>query len=99
MGVLCLVYLICSLRTNVVLVGILFPLPPAFSFIAAAFWYTAKGDTEYALKMQITGGAFAFVTTALGWYLFTALMLAAIDSPIQLPGKPDMLHALIIEFC
>lgn len=31
------------------------------------------------------GGATAFVTAMLGWYLFFALCFAAVDFPIQLP--------------
>jgi succinate-acetate transporter protein len=87
MGVLCLIYLICAIRTNVVLFAILFQLPFAFSFLTAAFWYNAEGKTELAGRMQIAGGSFIFVVDMLGWYLFFALMLAAIDSPIQLPGE------------
>ena len=87
MGVLCVIYLICALRTNMVLVGILLPLPFAFSFLTAAFWYNAEGKASLAGRMQLAGASFIFVTDMLGWYLFFALMLAAIDFPIQLPGE------------
>ena len=70
-----------------VLVGILFPLPFAFSFLTAAFWYNAKGKAALAATMQLAGASFIFVTDILGWYLFFALMLAAIDFPVQLPGE------------
>ena len=42
---------------------------------------------EYAMTLQIAGGAQAFVVCVLGWYLFTSLMLASVDAPISLPGK------------
>lgn len=42
MGVLCLVYLVCALRTNIVFVVIFFTLVLAFSCLTAAFWYTAE---------------------------------------------------------
>lgn len=87
MGVLCFIYLVCSIRTNVVLFAILFQLPFAFSFLTAAFWYNAEGRTKLAGTMQIAGASFIFVVDMLGWYLFFALMLVAIDSPIQLPGE------------
>ena len=70
-----------------VLVGILFPLPFAFSFLTAAFWYNAEGKAALAATMQLAGASFIFVTDILGWYLFFALMLAAIDFPVQLPGE------------
>ena len=70
-----------------VLVGILLPLPFAFSFLTAAFWYNAEGKAALAGRMQLAGASFIFVTDVLGWYLFFALMLAAIDFPIQLPGE------------
>lgn len=93
MGLLCTIYLICSLRTNMVLVGILVPLPFAFGFLTAAFWYNAKGDTAYAGTMQLAGASFIFVTDVLGWYLFFALMLAAIDAPFNLPVG-DLSHRI-----
>lgn len=87
MGVLCFIYLICSLRTNMVFVGILFPLPFAFGFLTAAYWYKAEGRLALASKMQTAGASFVFVTDMLGWYLFGSLLLAAVDFPLQLPGK------------
>lgn len=46
-----------------------------------------QGQMEYAMTLQIAGGAQAFVVCVLGWYLFTSLMLASVDAPISLPGK------------
>ncbi|KAL1594374.1 hypothetical protein SLS60_010134 [Paraconiothyrium brasiliense] len=33
------------------------------------------------------GGAFAFVTTLFGWWIFIAIMLASLDFPFEVPGK------------
>ncbi|KAK4496990.1 hypothetical protein PRZ48_011439 [Zasmidium cellare] len=85
MGLLCFVYLICSLRTNLILFMILLPLPAAFSCLAGAFWYNGQGEMAYAMALQKAGGALAFVTCMFGWYLFSALMLASIDAPFALP--------------
>ncbi|USW54707.1 Putative acetate transporter GPR1/FUN34/SatP family [Septoria linicola] len=85
MGLLCLVYLVCSLRTNLVFFLIFLPLPPAFGCLAASFWFTGMGNMAYAETLQIAGGALSFIVCVLGWYLFTALMLAAVDAPIALP--------------
>lgn len=50
MGVLSLVYLICSLRTNIIFVGIFTAATLGFSLAAAAFWTTAQGKTTSTLR-------------------------------------------------
>lgn len=50
MGLLCLVYLICSLRTNLVFFIIFLTLVVAFGLLAGAFWQNANayGSTDAA---------------------------------------------------
>lgn len=98
MGVLCLIYLICSLRTNVAFVVIFLTLVLAFSLLAATYWHTAralalatsnpaKSASLLALanRTQIAAGACVFVTSLAGWWIFFAIMLAALDFPFQIP--------------
>jgi succinate-acetate transporter protein len=94
MGVLCFIYLICSLRTNVVFVVIFFTLVIAFGLLAGAYWQIANGlgDTpvlaqKLALfnRLNKAAGAFTFVTCMAGWWIFFAIMLAVLDFPIQIP--------------
>lgn len=94
MGVLCFIYLICSLRTNIVFVVIFFTLVLAFGLLAGTYWYNAKalGSTppdqstlDYAKRLQIAAGACTFVTSMAGWWIFFAIMLAALDFPFQIP--------------
>ena len=98
MGVLCLIYLICSLRTNVVFVVIFFTLVIAFSLLAGSYWQSANaladlgaGGAPNAAKLalghrlQVAGGACLFVTAMAGWWIFFAIMLAALDFPFQIP--------------
>jgi len=85
MGVLCLIYSICALRTNLVLFLILFLLVPTFSCLTAAYWFTAMGNATAAAPCIKAGGALAFVISLLGWYIFAAILLAAVDFPISLP--------------
>lgn len=87
MGLLCLVYLVLSLRTNVVFFIIFLTLVIAFSCLSGAYWQLSNGNTALAGRLQKTAGAFAFVTCAGGWWIFFAIMLAALDFPFQLPGK------------
>ena len=55
---------------------------------------TGMGNMAYAHTLQEAGGAMAFVVCLLGWYLFTALMLASVDAPFSLPGKFQSRHGL-----
>lgn len=96
MGFLCFVYLICSLRTNLVFVGIFFTLVPAFGCLAGVYWHLAQayaGDAAAAVtaqKLLVAAGALTFVTDVLGWWIFAAILLAAVDFPFSLPGKHSM---------
>lgn len=86
MGCLCVIYAICALRTNLILFLILGLLPSTFACLAAAFWYLAQGNVTKAVPLQTAGGAQAFVVCLLGWYIFAAILLAAVDFPLSLPG-------------
>jgi len=93
MGVLCFVYMILALRTNVVFFMIFFTLVPAFGCLAGAYWHLAEAyggtptSAAIAGKLLIAGGAWCFLTCLFGWYIFMAIMLAALDFPFNLPGK------------
>jgi len=85
MGLLCFIYLIASLRTNIFFVTIFFTLVCAFGCLAGTYWHLAKGDASAASKLQTAGGAFTFVTCMSGWYLFFVQILASVDFPVNLP--------------
>lgn len=98
MGVLCFLYLILSVRTNLVFFLIFLFLVPAFGLLAAAYWTLAKiPETSGATSAEaaaladsahtyiVTAGALTFVVDMLGWYIFMAIMLASMDFPFQLP--------------
>jgi len=83
MGVLCFVYMVVALRTNIVFVGIFLTLVCAFSCLSAYFFEIAQGTVN--LKLQHAAGGLTFVTSLLGWYLFFVQLLAAVDFPLNLP--------------
>ncbi len=83
MGVLCAVYLIVALRTNIVFVLIFATLVPAFACLAQFFFLLGEGVVN--LKYQHAAGGLTFVTSLLGWYLFIVQLLAAVDFPLNLP--------------
>jgi succinate-acetate transporter protein len=87
MALMCFVYLICSIRTNVAFFIIFLTLTIAFSCLTGAYWQVANGNASLAGTLQKTAGAFTFVTSASGWWIFIAQMLAALDFPFQLPGS------------
>lgn len=86
MAILCFVYMICALRTNVCFFMIFFTLFLAFSLLAASFWEANNGNVTRSHNLQVAGGASAFVTTLFGWWIFIAIMLASLDFPFEIPG-------------
>jgi len=85
MGILCLVYLVCSIRTNLIFFLIFFTLVPAFGLLAGSYLQLANGQAALAVKLAEAAGAFTFVTCLCGWYIFFAIMLASVDFPFDLP--------------
>lgn len=88
MAVLCVVYLVCSLRTNIIFFGIFLFLIPSFCCLAAAFWKISEGTPAALLtaaSCQTAAGAMTFVVCLLGWYLFFVQLLASVDFPLNLP--------------
>ncbi|KAI8724146.1 hypothetical protein NCS52_00272300 [Fusarium sp. LHS14.1] len=88
MVILALVYLVCSLRTNVVFVIIFATLVPALCLLTGAFWVWAEdypGNTKLALRLCEGAGACLFVTCFAGWYILVAMMFAILDFPVQIP--------------
>lgn len=94
MGLLCLIYFILSLRTNIAFAIIFVTLVPAFGCLAGAYWQSANAFAAGATAapplvntLLVAAGALTFVTDMAGWWIFFAIMLAALDFPFQLPGK------------
>lgn len=50
MGIMCFVYLIASVRTNVCFLFIFFTLVMAFGMLTAAYWHLAEGNAALATK-------------------------------------------------
>ncbi len=53
--------------------------------LTGAYWQLALGNAKMAQKLQVAAGAFGFMATLAGWWIFFAQMLASVDFPIQLP--------------
>ncbi|KAJ4359855.1 uncharacterized protein N0V89_000411 [Didymosphaeria variabile] len=85
MALLCFIYLICSLRTNMCFFMIFFSLVMTFCLLAGSFWEANNGNVALSGRLQKAGGAFGFVTTLFGWWIFIAIMLASLDFPFEIP--------------
>ena len=83
MGVLCFVYLIVALRTNIIFVMIFATLVAAFGCLSKVYFDGGKGIVNVTCTKA--AGGLTFVTCLLGWYLFFVQLLAAVDFPLNLP--------------
>ncbi|KAF4961255.1 hypothetical protein FGADI_492 [Fusarium gaditjirri] len=85
MAILCTIYSIAAVRTNVALFSILVLLIPCFSCLATAFFSVSQGKANLALKSQHAGGGILFAISLIGWYMLMSLILMSVDFPIMLP--------------
>jgi len=85
MTILCAVFTVASIRTNMIFFAILLLLVPTFGCLAASFFAVSQGYSSKALTLQYAGAGLLFVTSLLGWYIFVALLLLAVDFPFSLP--------------
>nr|MDZ8059463.1 GPR1/FUN34/YaaH family transporter [Nostoc sp. EkiNYC01] len=83
MGVLCFIYTVAAVRTNILFVLIFAACVGAFGCLAAFFFEIAQGADAHGL--QYTAGVLTFIASLLGWYLLFAQILAAVDFPLNLP--------------
>ncbi|KAF4439558.1 hypothetical protein F53441_12544 [Fusarium austroafricanum] len=89
MAIMCTVFAIASVRTNVILFTILIILVPCCSFtvslLSAAFFEVSKGNADLSLTYQHAAAGILFVVSILGWYMFLSLMLLSVDFPFAFP--------------
>lgn len=106
MTILCAIFTVASIRTNVVFFAILLLLVPTckchlpgtshkwdtaadqahiVSCLAASFFAVSQGSMETALRFQYVGAGLLLAVSFLGWYIFLALILLAVEFPFSLP--------------
>ncbi|KAH6686449.1 GPR1/FUN34/yaaH family-domain-containing protein [Plectosphaerella plurivora] len=85
MAILCAVFMVASVRTNIVFFLIFVLLVPCFGCLSGSFFAVAKGASSHAVTLQHVGAGLLFGVTLLGWYIFLALVLQAVDFPFSLP--------------
>ena len=79
--VLC--FLIASLPTNLVYIGIFFFVDLGFLTVAASYFAEADGHHASAVGLKKTGEVFCFLAGLIGWYLTLHLLIK--DSIMELP--------------
>ncbi|KAF3915456.1 hypothetical protein ABW21_db0200686 [Orbilia brochopaga] len=84
-AMLTFIYLVCSLRTNVVYVILFTTLDAVYALLVGFYFYTASGDNSHAHSLLVTAGACGLVSSLSGWYILFAQLLEALDFPLQLP--------------
>jgi succinate-acetate transporter protein len=53
MGLLCVFYLVCALRTNIIFVIIFFTISVSLELLAAAHWQTAQGNKDLGRNIEM----------------------------------------------
>jgi len=84
-GLLSMLFLVCSIRTNIVLVILFFAYSIAFPVLAAADWQLGQHNEASARSLEVTAGAACFVVSLCGWYSLAASLLDSVDMPLSLP--------------
>lgn len=62
-----LTFLVASLPTNLVYIGIFFTVELGFLTIAASYFAAADGNHTAAIGLKKAGGVFCFVAGLIGW--------------------------------
>lgn len=76
---------VASLRTNVILVAILFCVAMTFTVLSAAYFHLAEGGADTGSKLTIGSGAFGFAACIFGFYILFHLVLATTEFPVNVP--------------
>jgi len=88
MAVLSAIFLICSLKTNVVFVIIFASLVGVFGALSGAYFLLAAdfaGNAATVGTFVKVGGMFGFVASLAGWWIFLSIMLSTMDFPVAIP--------------
>ncbi|MCJ1411129.1 hypothetical protein MMC19_005217 [Ptychographa xylographoides] len=85
MALLSFIYLICSLRTNIMFVIVFAGLMIGFLLEASSYWNDAAANPAMGQVLLVAAGAIYFVACLAGWWVLLSQLLASVDFPIQIP--------------
>ncbi|KAK9365044.1 GPR1/FUN34/yaaH family-domain-containing protein [Lipomyces kononenkoae] len=92
-ALLVMVFLICSLRTNVAFLLLFVCLEATFLCLTIGYFYLAEGRYVLGLNIVKAGGGCLLTCGLVGFYIFIVLMLVAVDFPFLLPVG-DLSHLM-----
>ncbi|ORY72921.1 GPR1/FUN34/yaaH family-domain-containing protein [Leucosporidium creatinivorum] len=84
-GLLVLIFLIASLRTNVVFVALFTFLDITFWLLVTLYLDIAQAKTAHLATLMKAAGATGFLTCICGWYLLVVLVFGSTGIPLALP--------------
>lgn len=80
------IFLIASIRTNLIFFLVFIAATTGFGLAAGAFWNIAEGNTAVGLKLVVGAGGSFWGAAMLGWYLLAALLYEIMEMPF--PSLP-----------
>ena len=84
-GLLSILFLACSIRTNIVNVILFVANSIAFPALAAADWQLGQRNEASAHALTVIGGAASFVASLCAWYSLAASLFDSVNMPLSLP--------------
>ena len=90
MAILSTIFLLCSLRTNLVFFLIFVAATMGFGFAAGSFWCAGIGQMANSAQFLVATGACFWAAAMLGWYLLLAIMIPTMELPIPTPPVFDL---------
>lgn len=90
LAILSFIFLLGSLRTNLIFVLIFISAMCGFCFASAGLYYNSVGETGKGTKYIVATGAGFFAADMLGFYLFLGMMFEIMELPFPTPPVWDL---------
>jgi len=85
-AILAFLFLVASLKINVIFCWIFITTDVAFALISASYFSDAQGQHDRAKGYRKAAGAMAFLTIIGGWYGLAGLIMQSVDFPWNPPA-------------
>ncbi|TVY41390.1 Protein alcS [Lachnellula subtilissima] len=85
MGLLSMIFFICSFRTNAVFVMVFTGVTLGFALATAGLWNMADGNAARGQQLLEGAGGCWFVASIAAWYFLLSVMMVVVDMPFTVP--------------
>ncbi|TVY40246.1 Protein alcS [Lachnellula occidentalis] len=85
MGLLSMIFLICSFRTNAVFVVVFTGVTFGFALATGSLWNIANGNAARGQQLLEGAGGCWFVASIAAWYFLLSVMMIVVDMPFTVP--------------